>query len=125
MFVPVIKEKTFVGHSSRLNFSKSMASNLSEDDSSEASTITKKMLDLYNFLRGTLKCNKVTFKPKLFLKKCLPPKDFTTIHVFIVPFLDRWIDICKFVIRVQELGKKIIQLLQGYNVRIYRLEYNN
>jgi hypothetical protein len=45
VFVPVIKEKTFVGHSSRLNFSKSMASNLSEDDSTEASTITKKMLD--------------------------------------------------------------------------------
>jgi hypothetical protein len=108
VFVPVIREKSFEGHSSRLNFSKSMASNLSEDDSSEESTVTKKMLDLYNYLRGTLKCNNVTFKPKLFLKKCLPPKDFTTLHVFIVPFFNRRIDISKFVIRVQELGKKII-----------------
>ncbi len=42
MFVPVIREKSFEGHSSKLNFSKSIASNLSEDDSIEASTRTKK-----------------------------------------------------------------------------------
>ncbi len=114
MFVPVIREKSFEGHSSRLNFSKSMPSNLSEDDSIEASTRTKHLLDLH-YLRGAFKCNNVTFKSKLLLKKCLPPKDFATIHIFIVPFLDRWVDICKFVIWVQELGEKIIQLLQGYN----------
>ncbi len=48
-FVLFIREKSFVGHSSKLNFSKSMASNLSEDGSIEASTKSKKMLDLHNF----------------------------------------------------------------------------
>jgi hypothetical protein len=55
VFVPVIREKSFEGHSSRLNFSKSMASNLSADDSSEASTVTKKNVRLIYLFKGYIK----------------------------------------------------------------------
>jgi hypothetical protein len=55
VFVPVIRLKSFEGHSSRLNFSKSMASNLSADDSSEASTVTKKNVRLIYLFKGYIK----------------------------------------------------------------------
>ena len=61
VFVPVIREKSFEGHSSKLNFSKSRASNLSEDDSNEASTKSKKNVRLTLLFKGYIKCKRVTF----------------------------------------------------------------
>ncbi len=49
VFIPFMMSKSFDGHSSRLNFSKSLASYWSEDVSIEASTRTKHLLDFsYN-----------------------------------------------------------------------------
>ncbi len=72
VFVPVIRENSFEGHSSKLNFSKSLASNWSEDDSIEASTRTKHLLDLHYFVRGPLYAKWLPSNPSFFLRNaCL------------------------------------------------------
>ena len=72
MFVPVIREKSFVGHSSKLNFSKSKASNLSEDGSNEASTKSKKNVRQAYLLKGYIKMQYLPSNPSFFLRNaCL------------------------------------------------------